>query len=348
MIVLVHNILPPYRVPLFSSIRAEYGDGFAVLLSRENHPRRSWTVPSVDVDFPVRYLPGWHFDRPTRSIDISWGVPAELRALQPTVVVVAGWDLVSCWRALSWCRENAVPVLAWVESWAHSGRRRGFLTTRLRRSFLRRCSGVIVPGQRAAEFVKKLAPELPIALMPNSIVAHELQALPPASSGPALFMGDLSERKGFDLVLAAADTILDLCGGLIVCGRGELWGEVVRLQRADPRVEWRGFCEGPERIAAISSSSVFLLPSRRDPWPLVSAEALMAGRPIVLGPGVGSGPDLSSFGACVAVMEQSSSEELGRALALVLGQPVPAEARRRFTPEACAKAFVAAVDRARR
>ena len=63
MIVLVHNILPPYRVPLFNSISDQAEGGFHVLLQRENHPaRRKWTVPWDDVRFGYEMLPGWSLD----------------------------------------------------------------------------------------------------------------------------------------------------------------------------------------------------------------------------------------------------------------------------------------------
>jgi glycosyltransferase involved in cell wall biosynthesis len=179
--------------------------------------------------------------------------------------------------------------------------------------------------------------------MPNSVDAADLRTLPSANgSGSALFLGELSERKGFDLVLDAAPALLERQGELTVAGTGELATRLARASAADPRIRWLGFVDQAERRAAIEGAAVVLLPSRRDPWPLVSAEAIVAGRPVVLGPGVGSVPDLAPLGDFVGVMKHAAAEELARVATSVVGVKVSDEARSRFTPEQSAAAFVAA------
>lgn len=345
MIVLVHNILPPYRVPLFNAIRDEMAGSFCVLLSGATHPgRRSWRVPWESVRFDYRLLPGWHLDRPTVSFHLSFAVGRALDELRPSAVVLAGWDLPSCWTALGWCRRRGVPAIAWVESWSSSGRWRGTLTNTVRRAFLRGCRAALVPGHYARQFVAGLAPEIAMTAMPNSVDADELRLLPSADgSGAALFMGELSTRKGFDLVLEAAPRLLELQGELAVAGTGQLAATLERATRCDHRIRWLGFVEGAERLRALESAAVVLLPSRRDPWPLVSAEAIVSGRPVVLGPGVGSAPDLAGLGDFVGVMERPTAEELVRLVTSVAAVKVPDEPRSLFTPAQSAAAFVAAV-----
>ena len=162
MLALVHNILPPYRVPLFNAISEACHGEFLVLLTRETHGfRRSWRVPKEDIQFRVRRVRTIGFHLGERAVDLSFGVGAALTQAAPDTLVVAGWDLHASWSALAWARRRGVPAYAWVESGASSGALRGSVSTRARRLFLRQCRGAIVPGVAVANFVRELAPDMP-------------------------------------------------------------------------------------------------------------------------------------------------------------------------------------------
>ena len=80
-----------------------------------------------------------------------------------------------------------------------------------------------------------------------------------------------------------------------------LRAQIEALARENPNIDYLGFREGRELRDLYLASSVVLVPSRRDPWPLVACEALSVGRPVVLGRGVGSAADLASVaGGAVA------------------------------------------------
>ena len=84
-----------------------------------------------------------------------------------------------------------------------------------------------------------------------------------------------------------------------------------------------------------------MAPSRKDPAPLVASEALAAGRPLVLGPGVGNADDLRRLSAeAVSVMTTASASELIGSVSKVLGRVVTPAARAAFTPRSCAEAFL--------
>ena len=58
MLVIVHNILAPYRVPLFNELGQSLGGQLAVVLTRDTHrKRRRWSVPWQDVSFQAELLP---------------------------------------------------------------------------------------------------------------------------------------------------------------------------------------------------------------------------------------------------------------------------------------------------
>jgi glycosyltransferase involved in cell wall biosynthesis len=346
MIVLFQRSLGPYRVPLFNSLSDALDGDFTLILTRQDRtPNRRWTIPWSEVRCRVAVLPGHRLDIGRGTLEVSLGVGATLGDLNPQAIVLGGWDVHACWSALRWARRRRVPLIGWVESSSGTGPHRGMVSNTVRRRFLKACSAAIVPGAASEAFVHQLTPALPCHHAPNSVDAPDLRALgQPPAGGAALFIGELSQRKGTDLVLAAAPQILELFPRLIVAGDGPLRSDVIALAERLPGLEYAGFTEGPQKTRIFERSAVVLIPSRRDPWPLVACEALVGLRPIVTGPGVGSFPDLRQLaGEAVSAMAAATPQDLVYAARRVKGRVVPPALRGAFSPEAVAAAMVTAV-----
>jgi glycosyltransferase involved in cell wall biosynthesis len=346
MIVLFQRSLGPYRVSLFNSLSDALDGEFTLLLSRRDPtPDRLWMIPWSEVRFRVVVLAGHRLDVGRGTLEVSRGVRATLDGLRPQAIMLGGWDVHACWTALRWARRREVPLVGWVESSQCTGRHRGTVSTTIRRRFMQACSAAIVPGILSEEFVHQLAPALPCHLAPNSVDARDLRTLgDPPPQGAALFIGTLSERKGADLVLSAATELLKVFPRLIIAGDGPLRGDAIALAARLPALEYAGFVEGAEKTRLFERSAVVLIPSRRDPWPLVACEALVAGRPIVMGPGVGSLPDLLQLaGAVVCAMPAATPQGLVDAARLARGRVAPPGVRAAFRPEAVAAAMAAGI-----
>jgi len=75
-------------------------------------------------------------------------------------------------------------------------------------------------------------------------------------------------------------------------------------------------------------------PVAKDPAPLVASEALIAGRSLVLGPGIGNSDDLRRLSPeAVSVMATASASELIRSVSKLLGRVVTPGCLRRVHPE---------------
>jgi glycosyltransferase involved in cell wall biosynthesis len=102
-----------------------------------------------------------------------------------------------------------------------------------------------VPGAAAAAFVSELAPGLPCVQAPNAVnmpvnrVIRE--PLPPWS---AIFVGELSRRKGFDVVLESIPDLLSDFAAVVVAGAGPMKHQIEALAGRDPRIRYLGFEEG--------------------------------------------------------------------------------------------------------
>lgn len=346
MIVLFQRTLAPYRVPLFNSIHDAVDGDFTLILTRNDPtPNRFWTIPWNEVRFHVVVLDGRRLNVGRGTLELSLGVRSVLDRLEPHAIVVAGWDVHACWMALRWARYRSVPVYGWVESSQSTGRWRGGLSNGFRRRFVASCRSAIVPGVAAEHFVHSLQPSLPCYHAPNSVEVPELRSLePPPLNGAALYLGELSERKGADVLLRAGERLLSVFPQVVVAGDGPLRADFVAQSRRLRGFEYVGFVEGAARARCMQRASVVLLPSQRDPWPLAACEALVSRRPLVVGRGVGSLPDLLTLaGDAVVPMASQDVQSLVEAARRARRRVVPAGLRTAFTSEASADAMVAAI-----
>jgi glycosyltransferase involved in cell wall biosynthesis len=346
MLVIVHNILAPYRVPLFNELEQSLDGQLSVVLTRDTHrKRRRWSVPWQDVSFRAELLRTVGIAHGERVFDVSFGVRRTLDRLSPDVVVLGGWDMSASWSSLRWCHHRAVPAVAWVESGVATGSFRDPLSSLVRRRFLDGCSASLVSGDAAAAFVNQLRPGLPTTVVRNAIGLSALHALPASSTRSALFVGELSQRKGVDVLLEALPGLLQHLERVVIVGDGQLRPAVADAARRMERVHYLGFLEGPRLVDAFASAGVVVAPSRKDPAPLVASEALAAGRPLVLGPGVGNANDLRHLSPeAVNVMATASASELIGSVSKVLGRVVTPAARAAFTPRSCAEAYLRGVE----
>lgn len=100
-----------------------------------------------------------------------------------------------------------------------------------------------------------------------------------------LFCGQMIERKGIDLLLAAFERAVS--GGLglrlLLAGREDRIGERLQLlpESAGKRVELVGFVPPPELPEMFALADVMILPSRHDGWGVVINQAMAAGLPVI-------------------------------------------------------------------
>ncbi len=206
-VVLLTNFIPPYRLPLYEALARRVGT-LTVLVSTPVEGNRSWR-PSVG-ELAVRV-------QRTLTIPRSWRHPAgfsdttyihvpldtfaQLRRLDPDVVVSAELGFRSLFSALYCMRRQRVRLVLWATLSERTERGRGRLRLLLRRWLLRRADRVIVNGAGGERYVARFG------VPPERVVRIPYVASPgfreAADSAPVssalrnlLFVGQLTERKG--------------------------------------------------------------------------------------------------------------------------------------------------------
>lgn len=307
-VAVVTNIPSPHQVELFDAIAATGRVDLDVVYLRRFAPGRHWTrhlAPAHRAHFP----PVW---APETAFFVNPTVLPLLRRLRPDALVVSQYSGFAYQAAMYAASALRVPWAFWTEPLGVQGfevknpvparvrpllRELAFLPAR---AFARSLWGIGVVAQRQLERMTGRRCEL----LPYFIRAARYAATRPATPPRTLrllFIGRLSERKGFDLLLRSFGALLEAHGKgtarLTVCGQGPLRPLLAReRERMGDALEDAGFVETEDVPRILADHDVLVAPSRYDGWGMVVPEALCAGLTVIGSRAMGSVQDVLARG----------------------------------------------------
>lgn len=341
-LVIVTEIVSPYRIPLFNTL-AERGDvdPHVIFLAETDPELRQWKVYKEEIRFSYQVLPCWRWRVAGLNVLLNRGVAEALEAARPHVVLCGGYNYVASWQALSWARARNIPFVLWSESNLRDLRSEKALVELLKREFLHRCNGFVVPGRSAFEYLVSLN------MKPDSIFtavnavdntyfarasayarerAAQLRCDLKLPDRYFLFVGRLVKEKGvFDLLSAYAklDERIRLQVGLVFVGDGERRQALVeksRLVAPGSAIQFRGFAHREQLAHYYALADLLILPTHSDPWGLVVNEAMACGLPVVLSNAAGCAADLVSEGWNGMLVEPGDALGLSTAMTRLAGE----------------------------
>jgi glycosyltransferase involved in cell wall biosynthesis len=212
-------------------------------------------------------------------------------------------------------------------------------------AFRHMIEGVLAVGTRNREYWEHyLGAEFPIYSVPYSVdnaffqsacraarsSRAELQTeLEISSDRPViLFASKLQPRKHCDDLIAAYAMLSDARAGepvpyLVIVGDGEERAALERQAAATgfTSIRFCGFRNQSQLPRFLDLCTVFVLPSRHEPWGLIVNEAMNAGRAVIVSDDVGCQPDLVTDGVEGCVYPVRDVKALAGALRRVLATP---------------------------
>jgi glycosyltransferase involved in cell wall biosynthesis len=210
-------------------------------------------------------------------------------------------------------------------------------------AMLRTAAAIHYKTDKEREAVADLELRPPAVVAPNGIDWDSFQDLVGGDAfraehlggaqGPiVLNVGRLSEKKGLDILIRAVARLPRDAGVRLVLagpddeGLGPALRRLVDDLDLGGRVFFTGMLDGDALRAGLAAADVWALPSHSENFGLAVAEALAAGLPTVISPGVNLARDAEAAGA--VLVAPTEPEPLADALASVLGD---AELRRRLS-----------------
>jgi glycosyltransferase involved in cell wall biosynthesis len=312
-VVILTEIISPYRIPVFNALAETPGiDLHVIFLAETDSTLWQWKVYKEDIRFSFEILPHWRRRIRGYNVLLNRGVRAALAKAKPEVVVCGGYSYLAMWQAQKWARKRSIPVLLWSESNVRDRRRGTTVVEGLKKGFLRRCGGFVVPGKSAAEYLRTFGiPERVIFTAPNAVDNDffagatsaalqqeiELRAKWNLPEKYFLFVGRMIPEKGVVLLLEAyarLDADLRRNFGLVIVGEGSSRAQsMVDAAKIDPgKIVFPGFLHREELAVHYALAACFTFPTFSDPWGLVVNEAMASGLPIIASDIAGATPDL--------------------------------------------------------
>jgi len=287
--VVQQRVLPAYRAPFFERLAADC-KRLTVLAGM---PRPGEAIA------PAKRLEGaeWlrlnnrHLGKGGFCFCIQSELISRLKSLEPDAVVLeANPRYLSNWRARTWAKGMATPVLGWGLGAEPEGPAAGWVWQR----FLRGFDGMIAYSSQGAEAYRRLGvPGDQITLAINA-VGTAPDAPPSGKVGSArqlrvLYVGRLQKRKRIDTLLRACCQLAEPPAVEIV-GDGPERAALESLAASIlPDAQFTGHLEGEQLEEAFAQADLFVLPGTGG---LAVQQAMAHGLPVIVGEGDGTADDL--------------------------------------------------------
>jgi glycosyltransferase involved in cell wall biosynthesis len=331
------------------SIRDYKDEGFGVGVK--------WDVPLVD-GYKHEFLPVIRNTvSPGTFSPINYGILSRLRgssrATRFDALWVHGYSSVNTLQGMLAAKSLGIPVLVRAEPWLGDRSRRG-VTLAAKELFFKMLRGLVdgaLPiGTLNAEYWRHyLGEDFPLHLMPYAVDNRYFQSRSEeARDGRAALQSELkldpsrpvilfasklqSRKRCADLVEAYQHLVQEAATPrvpyLVIVGDGEE-RSALEKQVAESGLEGVRFCgfrNQSELPRFFDLATVFVLPSRHEPWGLIVNEVMNAGRAVVVSDEVGSQRDLITDGQEGCVFPAGDVAALTGALRRVLATPETAAA----------------------
>ena len=284
-----------------------------------------WDVPLLD-GYQYEFLPALR-DNATQSVTspISRGILKRLRGSdgRPAydLLWVHGYSTVNTMHGMLAAKSLGIPVLLRAESWLRDRSRTG-VKLRAKGAFFagleQMVDGVLSIGTLNREYWQHyFGDRVPLFDMPYAVDNEFFQKKSrDAAAGRGELMAELKLEAGRKVILFASklqhrkhcDHLLDAykqllakvdCGPapyLVIVGDGEAREDLEKAAVGLEGVRFCGFRNQSELPRFFDLASVFVLPSRHEPWGLIVNEVMNAGRTVIVSDDVGCHPDLITNG----------------------------------------------------
>ena len=371
-VLLITNIIPPYRIHLYNYIYQMKHFDFELIALAEREANREWQIPKNQIEFDYKVLLGFHKFIWSKEIAIhlNWGLWKAILRYKPDIIITSGYDMLAYWEAFLYCKISKKKYILWNGTTLLStGDISGF-KRQLKQIIIGGADQYITYGTKAAEYLMQMGAfkecihigintvdmnwfrEKMKEFNQNENIRKERSKYPKLLM---LYIGRLSNRKGVTQILEALIELKDPNIGLLIVGGGPQEKELRQLcqDRKLENVYFQGFQQQDALPRYYVLADVLILPTFKEVWGLVVNEALASGLYVLCSDRAGVAYDLIKEGWNGGLFDPHSTEELVILIRKVKEQIEDIQGRRdaisehachEFGMERSAKAFSNAVE----
>lgn len=334
-LVLITEIISPYRIPVFNELAKRSEVDLHVIFLAENDPGlRQWQVYKDEIEFSCEVLPSWRRRIGKYNLLVNRDLASALKRISPDALLCGGYNYPASWQAAYWARARQIPFLLWTESTSLDSRNHYPFVEFLKSRFLALCQGFVVPGISSANYLQHLGVSRDcIFTAPNAIDNQRFSRLAAQSrrnhlslraqlSLPAryfLFVGRLVKAKGVFEILEAYSMLAPEIRkevGLVLVGDGADKKELMRRSSSITPgfISFPGFVHRDALPSYYALADALLFPTHSDTWGFVVNEAMSCGLPVIASRVAGCTLDLVQDAWNGLVVEPRDSTQLASAM----------------------------------
>ena len=334
-VLLLTNIISPYRIPLFNAISERGNFYFKVVALAEREKNREWKLVKNEIKFDYQILSGWHWfiwgKKKEIAIHLNRGVFKTLLEYKPDVIITSGYDDLAYWQGFLYCKIFKKKYILWNSTTLLSVGSVEGIKGRLKKIIIRGADKYIAYGTKAKEYLEYFGAEGgKIYIGSNTVDMDYFRSrveeyrngdnfLRERKQYPKyllLCMGQLIKRKGIIQVLKALDILGDQEIGFFIVGSGpeENVLKIFCKEKNIKNVFFEGFQQQDKLAKYYALADIFILPSFEEVWGLVVNEALASGLYVLSSKYAGASYDLIEEGWNGAVFEPDDVDEIVRVI----------------------------------
>lgn len=371
-VLLITNIISPYRIPLFNYLQGQSDYSFKVIALAEREENREWRLAKEQIRFEYKILPGFHkfIWSKEMTIHLNWGLSKAILRYNPDIVITSSYNTLAYWEAFLYCKVFKKKYILGNGTTLLSTSGISGFKHHLKRIIIGNADQYITYGTKAAEYLVHMGASkkyihIGINTVDVSWFKEKTKELNRAknfweerSGYPKflmLYVGQLISRKGLSQVLKALSKLHNPNIGLLIVGGGPQEKELKQFcqnQKLE-NIYFEGFRQQEALLKYYALADVLILPSFKEVWGLVVNEALACGLYVLCSDCAGSAFDLIKKGWNGALFNPYNMEEIVLLIQQTKAQirelrahreAISEHACREFRIERSAKAFLNAIE----
>jgi glycosyltransferase involved in cell wall biosynthesis len=373
-VLIVHNIMAPYRFPLFRALANQPEIDLTVWFMSASARNRRWRLEDRALGFRYVVLPRVEVNLQSDDLltyILNYTFPWRFIREHFDVLIAAGWLDFAPHAGLVLSKLLRRKFILWSESTAYEPSLLRTVTRPIVRAIVHGSDACIAVGTRSKDYLKSLGAAPNDIFVSYSTVdvdlfrtvsywAQQHKEELKASLGiqhrqVVLYSGQFIERKGLNHLLQSWQLVKQNYPNvaLVLLGYGPLKSalEAMTLSLDLTDVHFLGHLDVEEIPKIYAVADILVLPSLKETWGLVVNEAMASGLPVVVTDRVGCSVDLVREGENGFIVPAGDARTLADRIGRLVGDD-ELRARlsdgsgrfiQRFTPHAAALAFAAAV-----
>ncbi|MCK4649612.1 glycosyltransferase family 4 protein [Candidatus Pacearchaeota archaeon] len=329
-VLILHNILAPYRLPLFEEISKKYN--LEVIFCKENSKDRLWTTSLDKYTFKHKILKNISL----KGFVINFGLIKYLvkQNFDCYILAKSSESFLSLLTCCFFAKLKRKPIFIWTgekEENYKSRNKMGKVIKSLKKIYLRLLlnisTGFLCYSLKSKEFMKSLNNKKTIfvgtQIMPKCLLPELKKILKPVkwkNKKIILHLGYLRKDKGIQYLIQAFNRLNQKDVLLLIVGDGEYKNELRKLAKENNNIKFFDYAEGIEKANFYSMADFFVFPTLDDAWGFVINESLYYNVPIIT-TNAAAGCELINENKTGLTINPESKKEIHLAIKKLLNDP---------------------------